>query len=178
MEKSLRFYIRATKPLPITIIRAPLGACSLRRPGSIVMCRRGCSVRNCAIYRLVVDSIHSRQHGSIAAIVWFVYLLLYGDSLTHITITVSNIERSGGFYASFCGLSVVRDRRREGGGTVWLGLDTPPGKNLTFLLGVPSVSGRGAGRDPQEARGSNQNSSPKGPFASADLPFTDLSLLS
>lgn len=53
---------------------------------------------------------------------------------THVTITVSNIERSIGFYTSFCGLSVLRDRRREGGGTVWLGPDTPPGKNPTFLL--------------------------------------------
>jgi len=53
---------------------------------------------------------------------------------THITITVSDIERSIGFYTSFCGLSVVRDRRREGGGTVWLGPDTPPGKNPIFLL--------------------------------------------
>src|SRR5262249_1200370 len=40
---------------------------------------------------------------------------------THITITVSNIERSIAFYTSFCKLSVLRDRRREGGGTVWLG---------------------------------------------------------
>ena len=53
---------------------------------------------------------------------------------THITITVSDIERSIEFYTSFCGLSVVRDRRREGGGTVWLGPATPPGKNPTFLL--------------------------------------------
>jgi len=53
---------------------------------------------------------------------------------THITITVSNIERSIDFYNSFCGLSVLRDRRRQGGGTVWLGPDTPPGQNPTFLL--------------------------------------------
>ena len=53
---------------------------------------------------------------------------------THITMTVSNIERSIAFYKSFCDLSLIRDRRREGGGTVWLGPDTSPGKNPTFLL--------------------------------------------
>jgi catechol 2,3-dioxygenase-like lactoylglutathione lyase family enzyme len=58
---------------------------------------------------------------------------------THITITVSDIERSIDFYRSFCDLTVVRDRRREGGGTVWLGRSAPPGKNPTFLL----VIGRG-----------------------------------
>ena len=53
---------------------------------------------------------------------------------THITITVSNIERSIAFYSSFCSLCVLRDRRHEGGGTVWLGPETPTGKNPTFLL--------------------------------------------
>jgi len=53
---------------------------------------------------------------------------------THITITVSNIDRSIDFYTSFCGLSVVRDRRLEGGGTVWLGPEIAPGKQPTFLL--------------------------------------------
>jgi catechol 2,3-dioxygenase-like lactoylglutathione lyase family enzyme len=53
---------------------------------------------------------------------------------THITITVSDIERSIGFYTSFCGLTVLRDRRREGGGTVWIGPAPLPGKNPTFLL--------------------------------------------
>ena len=53
---------------------------------------------------------------------------------THITITVSNIERSIDFYTTFCNLSVLRDRRREGGGTVWLGPQTQAGKNPTFLL--------------------------------------------
>ena len=53
---------------------------------------------------------------------------------THITIRVSNIERSIDFYTSFCGLSVVRDRRREGGGTVWLGPEAAPDKHPTFLL--------------------------------------------
>ena len=53
---------------------------------------------------------------------------------THITITVSNIDRSIDFYTTFCGLSVVRDRRLEGGGTVWLGPETPQGKKHAFLL--------------------------------------------
>jgi len=53
---------------------------------------------------------------------------------THITITVSNIERSIAFYSSFCNLLVLRDRRQEGGGTVWLGPETPPGKHPGFVL--------------------------------------------
>src|ERR1044072_1307557 len=58
---------------------------------------------------------------------------------THITITVSNIERSIAFYSSFCNLSVLRDRRTGGGGTVWLGPQTPQEKNPTFVL----VNGEG-----------------------------------
>ncbi|MDT4965709.1 MAG: hypothetical protein QOJ64_446 [Acidobacteriota bacterium] len=53
---------------------------------------------------------------------------------THVTITVSNFERSIEFYTSFCGLSVLRDRRREGGGTVWLGPVPPAGEDPTFIL--------------------------------------------
>src|SRR5215467_12883197 len=45
------------------------------------MRRLGGSVRNCAIYLLVVDSVRSSQHGSIATMVRLVYLLQYGDSL-------------------------------------------------------------------------------------------------
>jgi lactoylglutathione lyase len=55
---------------------------------------------------------------------------------THITITVTNLERSIEFYKSFCGLSVLRDRRLEGGGTVWLGPEPPPGEDPAFLLVV------------------------------------------
>lgn len=40
---------------------------------------------------------------------------------THITFTVSNFERSIAFYRDVCELAVVRDRRHEGGSTVWLG---------------------------------------------------------
>ena len=53
---------------------------------------------------------------------------------THITMSSSNIERSIDFYTSFCELEVLRDRRLEGGGTVWLGANTPSGKNPTFVL--------------------------------------------
>ena len=53
---------------------------------------------------------------------------------THITITVSNIDRSIEFYTSFCDLRVLRDRRLEGGGTVWLGPETAAGAMPVFLL--------------------------------------------
>jgi catechol 2,3-dioxygenase-like lactoylglutathione lyase family enzyme len=53
---------------------------------------------------------------------------------THITITVSNIDRSVDFYTSLCGLSVLRDRRREGGGTIWLGHKPHQGEDPTFAL--------------------------------------------
>jgi len=53
---------------------------------------------------------------------------------THITITVSDIDRSIEFYTSFCDLRLLRDRRLEGGGTVWLGPETQPGINPVFLL--------------------------------------------
>jgi catechol 2,3-dioxygenase-like lactoylglutathione lyase family enzyme len=60
---------------------------------------------------------------------------------THVTITISNIERSIGFYTSFCGLSVLRDRRLEEGGTVWMGPDTPPGKNPPILTSRSNEGG-------------------------------------
>src|SRR5262249_6551911 len=53
---------------------------------------------------------------------------------THITINVSNLERSIQFYTSFCGLSIVRDRRAEGRHNVWLGPATPAGENPVFAL--------------------------------------------
>lgn len=53
---------------------------------------------------------------------------------THITFPVSDIARSVAFYTSFCNLAVLRDRRKEGGGTVWLGPQTPPGKNPAFVM--------------------------------------------
>lgn len=53
---------------------------------------------------------------------------------THITVTVSEMERSIDFYRSFCGLVVVRDRRREGGGTVWLGTKSQASENPSYVL--------------------------------------------
>ena len=53
---------------------------------------------------------------------------------THMTMAVGDINRSVEFYRSFCGLTVVRDRRREGGGTVWLGPPSEPGVNPLFVL--------------------------------------------
>lgn len=53
---------------------------------------------------------------------------------THITITVSDFTRSIEFYSSMCGLQIVRDRRREGGGTVWLGYQTEGETDPTFVL--------------------------------------------
>jgi lactoylglutathione lyase len=53
---------------------------------------------------------------------------------THLTATVSDLERSVEFYRSVCGLSVVRDRRAEGGSTVWLGPPPAPGEHPTFVL--------------------------------------------
>ncbi len=53
---------------------------------------------------------------------------------THITVTVSDMDRSINFYTSLCGLSVLRDRRLEGGGTVWLGPKPSEGEYPTFIL--------------------------------------------
>jgi lactoylglutathione lyase len=53
---------------------------------------------------------------------------------THITITVSSFERSIEFYSSMCGLQIVRDRRREGGGTVWLGYQPSMQEDPAFVL--------------------------------------------
>jgi lactoylglutathione lyase len=63
---------------------------------------------------------------------------------THITFAVSDIDRSIEFYRSFCNLAVLRDRRLEGGGTVWLGPVTRPGENPTFVMviGKGEISGR------------------------------------
>ncbi|HEU4387828.1 MAG TPA: VOC family protein, partial [Blastocatellia bacterium] len=54
---------------------------------------------------------------------------------THITVAVSNFGRSIEFYERFCGLTVVRDRRKSGGGgTVWLGSPSAPAELPTFVL--------------------------------------------
>ena len=53
---------------------------------------------------------------------------------THITINVSDLDRSVEFYTSLCGLSIVRDRRPEGRHNVWLGPSTPSGEDPIFVL--------------------------------------------
>src|SRR4029077_12785420 len=53
---------------------------------------------------------------------------------THVTINCSDIDASVDFYTSFCGLSIVRDRRLEGRHNVWLGPRTPPGEDPVFVL--------------------------------------------
>ena len=53
---------------------------------------------------------------------------------THITINVSNLDRSVDFYTSVCGLSIVRDRRQEGRHNVWLGPKTAQGEDPLFVL--------------------------------------------
>ena len=53
---------------------------------------------------------------------------------THITFAVSDVDRSIDFYNSFCNLVVVRDRRRDGGGTVWLGPVTPADEKPKFVM--------------------------------------------
>ena len=53
---------------------------------------------------------------------------------THITINVSDLDRSVEFYTSVCGLSIVRDRRREGRHNVWLGPPTEENQDPAFVL--------------------------------------------
>jgi catechol 2,3-dioxygenase-like lactoylglutathione lyase family enzyme len=53
---------------------------------------------------------------------------------THVTLRVSDLDRSIGFYERTCGLEVVRDRRLEGGGTVWLGMRPRGRENPSFVL--------------------------------------------
>jgi len=45
---------------------------------------------------------------------------------THFTLPVTDLAKSIEFFVKRCGLSVVRDRRSEGGNTVWVGPATPP----------------------------------------------------
>ena len=53
---------------------------------------------------------------------------------THITINCSDLDASVDFYTTFCGLSIVRDRRLEGRHNVWLGSETSPDENPSFVL--------------------------------------------
>jgi lactoylglutathione lyase len=53
---------------------------------------------------------------------------------THFTIPVSDVEGSIRFFTEVCGLAVVRDRRLEGGSTVWLGPAPAPGNDPDFVV--------------------------------------------
>jgi lactoylglutathione lyase len=53
---------------------------------------------------------------------------------THFTLPVSDLEASIEFFTQTCGLSVVRDRRLEGGSTVWLGPRPIPGADPEFVV--------------------------------------------
>jgi catechol 2,3-dioxygenase-like lactoylglutathione lyase family enzyme len=53
---------------------------------------------------------------------------------THITINVSEIGRSVDFYQKICGLTIVRDRRKEGRHNVWLGPPVADGEDPAFVL--------------------------------------------
>jgi len=55
---------------------------------------------------------------------------------THFTLPVSNLEESIGFFTKVCKLSVVRDRRAEGGKTLWLGPKPRNGELPEFVLVV------------------------------------------
>ena len=63
---------------------------------------------------------------------------------THFTIPVSDLDGSIRFFTETCGLSVVRDRRLEGGSTVWLG---PAPKDETYPQFVVVIM-RGEVREP------------------------------
>ena len=53
---------------------------------------------------------------------------------THFTLPVSDLEASIRFFTEDCQLSIVRDRRTEGGTTVWLGPEPAPGVDAEFVL--------------------------------------------
>lgn len=53
---------------------------------------------------------------------------------THFTLPVSDLDGSIQFFTNTCGLSVVRDRRLEGGNTVWLGPSPLEGAEPQFVV--------------------------------------------
>lgn len=63
---------------------------------------------------------------------------------THFTLPVSDLDASVRFFTDECGLSVVRDRRNEGGSTVWLGPQPAEGLDPEFVL----VAFEGAVKEP------------------------------
>jgi len=63
---------------------------------------------------------------------------------THFTLPVGDLDASVRFFTEECGLSLVRDRREEGGNTVWLGPRPAPGEDPEFVL----VAHRGDVKEP------------------------------
>lgn len=63
---------------------------------------------------------------------------------THFTLPVSDLSGSIRFFTDTCGLSVVRDRRLEGGSTVWLGYAPSKGEKPDFVC----VIAQGEVREP------------------------------
>lgn len=53
---------------------------------------------------------------------------------THITLPLSDMEHSVPFFTDVCGLRVLRDRRLEGGSTIWLGPEPVEGSVPEFVL--------------------------------------------
>lgn len=53
---------------------------------------------------------------------------------THFTLPVSDLAGSIAFFTDVCGLSVVRDRRAEGGSTVWIGPRPSSGALPEFVV--------------------------------------------
>lgn len=53
---------------------------------------------------------------------------------THFTLPVSDLAGSMRFFTEVCGLSVVRDRRTEGGRTVWVGPRPGPQADPEFVV--------------------------------------------
>ncbi len=53
---------------------------------------------------------------------------------THFTLPVSDLDASIRFVTEECRLSIVRDRRSEGGTTVWLGPQPKAGLDPEFVL--------------------------------------------
>jgi catechol 2,3-dioxygenase-like lactoylglutathione lyase family enzyme len=53
---------------------------------------------------------------------------------THITVPVTDLEGSIAYFTGVCGLSVVRDRRLEGGSTIWIGPKPVAGVDPEFVL--------------------------------------------
>ena len=58
---------------------------------------------------------------------------------THFTLPVSDLDGSIRFFTEVCGLAVVRDRRQEGGTTVWLGPAPAPSEEPEFVVVVSGV---------------------------------------